>query len=251
MLNTNSEVGERVYAMDGQLLGKCGFYCGSCPTFLSGSCLGCVKAHQQGDCFTRDCVLGRGLPFCGACPVFPCGTLFVKERSTVLDKDWLRWKRGCREDIRIIPVTEENAADAGNIHAESWQESHRSFCTEEFVRRHSREAQTEYLRREMAEGKKVFLLLAPEPVGVVSVQGSLIENLYILPKEQNKGYGSRLLRFAMAICEGTPELWILENNEGARRLYRRFGFRETGKSNPLSSTLREIQMKLADSMGEL
>ena len=55
----------------------------------------------------------------------------------------------------------------------------------------------------------------------------------------------------MAICEGTPELWILENNEGARRLYRRFGFRETGKSNPLSSTLREIQMKLADSMGEL
>ena len=237
--------------MDGQLLGKCGFYCGSCPTFLSGSCLGCMKAHKKGDCFTRDCVLGKGIPFCGACPEFPCDTLLTKERCTVLDGDWLRWKKACREDIRIVPVTEENVSAAGSIYAECWQESHRSFCTEAFVQRHSRPAQTEYLRREMAEGKRVFLLLTPEPVGIVSVRGSLIENLYILPRAQNRGYGSRLLRFAMAMCEGTPELWILENNEGARRLYRRFGFRETGRANPLSDTLREIQMKLSGGMGEL
>ena len=55
----------------------------------------------------------------------------------------------------------------------------------------------------------------------------------------------------MAICEGTPELWILENNAGARRLYRRFGFRETGRMNSLSDTLREIQMVFAGGMGEL
>lgn len=237
--------------MDGQLLGKCGFYCGSCPTFLSGSCPGCMKAHKKGDCFTRDCVLGKGIPFCGACPEFPCDTILTTERCTVLDGDWLHWKKACRENVRIVPVTEENVAVAGYIHAESWQESHRSFCTEEFVQRHSREAQTEYLRREMAEGKRVFLLLTPKPVGIVSVWGSLIENLYILPQAQNKGYGSRLLRFAMAMCEGTPELWILENNEGARRLYHRFGFRETGRANSLSDTLREIQMKQSGGMGEL
>lgn len=231
--------------MKEQLLGKCGFYCGSCPTFLGGGCLGCGKEHQQGDCFTRDCVMGRGLPFCGACPGFPCDTILVKERCTVLDKDWLRWKRACREEIRIVPVTEENLADAGYVHSESWKESHRSFCTEEFVERHSAQAQTEYLRREMEKGTAVYLLLIPEPVGIVSVRSNLIENLYILPEQQCRGYGSRLLRFAMAMCEGTPELWILENNEGARRLYHRFGFRETGRTNALSETLREIEMKLS------
>ena len=238
--------------MNGQLVGKCGFYCGSCPTFLGGGCEGCMKAHVKGDCFTRDCVLGKGLPFCGACPEFPCDTILTKERCTVLDKDWLRWKRACREEIRIVPVTEETLPDAGFIHSESWKESHRSFCTKEFVQRHSQSAQTEYLRREMEEGKEVYLLLTPEPVGIVSVWGSLIENLYILPRAQNRGYGSRLLRFAMAMCEGTPELWILENNEGARRLYHRYGFRETGRVNALSETLREIEMKWSPGeMGEL
>ena len=41
--------------------------------------------------------------------------------------------------------------------------------TEEFARRNSKPAQTEYLHREKAEGKRVFLLLSPEPVGIMSV----------------------------------------------------------------------------------
>ena len=98
--------------------------------------------------------------------------------------------------------------------------------------------------------ERISLLLSPEPVGIKSAWGSMIENLFILPRAQNRGYGSRLLRFAMAMREGTPELWIPENNEGGRR-YRRFGFRETGRVNPLSDTLREIRMVFAGGMGEL
>ena len=48
--------------MDETLLGKCGFYCGSCPTYLRGTCAGCVAAHEPGDCFTRDCALRQGIP---------------------------------------------------------------------------------------------------------------------------------------------------------------------------------------------
>ena len=79
--------------MDENLLGKCGFYCGSCPTYRSGDCLGCMEEHQQGDCFTRDCVLKQGIDFCGSCKRFPCEDLMTRPRATVLDKDWLRWKR--------------------------------------------------------------------------------------------------------------------------------------------------------------
>ena len=63
--------------------------------------------------------------------------------------------------------------------------------------------------------ERISLLLSLEPVGITSAWGSLIENLFILPRAQNRGCGSRLLRFAMAMREGTPELWIPENNEGA------------------------------------
>ena len=68
-----------------------------------------------------------------------------------------------------------------------------------------------------------------KPVGIVSVTGSLIEDLYVLPDLQNRGYGTELLRFAMRQCKDTPVLWILENNTDAERLYRRMGFQEPGR----------------------
>lgn len=40
----------------------------------------------------------------------------------------------------------------------------------------------------------------------------LIENLYILPDEQCKGYGTQLLEFAIQQCKGIPTLWILDIN---------------------------------------
>lgn len=79
--------------MDEKLIGKCGFYCGACKTYLAGNCKGCLEEHQTGDCFTRDCVLKKKIDFCGQCPSFPCDDIVEKPHSTVLDKDWLKWKR--------------------------------------------------------------------------------------------------------------------------------------------------------------
>ena len=50
-----------------------------------------------------------------------------------------------------------------------------------------------------------------------------------------------LLDFAVKKCAGTPTLWILNNNDGARRLYERYGFRPTGGVHALSEDLREIE----------
>lgn len=79
--------------MDERLLGKCGFYCGACPTYQKGGCLGCEEAHVTGECFTRDCVKERRLNFCGECPLFPCEAIMTRPRSTVLDREWLAWKK--------------------------------------------------------------------------------------------------------------------------------------------------------------
>lgn len=146
--------------------------------------------------------------------------------------------------MRFVEVTERNIVDAGRIHSESWKESHRSFCSAEFVDKHTPVAQAEYLRREMDAGKSIYMLIDECPVGIVSVHGSLIENLYVLPSEQRKGYGSQLLHYAIQHCSGTPCLWILNNNEGAYRLYSENGFKETGNRKQLNDTLYEMELEL-------
>ena len=124
----------------------------------------------------------------------------------------------------VIPVTEENLSDAARIHSVSWQESHRAFCNEAFILKHDVEHQKEYIREKMKNGSKFYLLYNKEPVAVVSVKDELIEDLYVLPEQQNKGYGTHLLNYVVARIQAQglqPSLWILENNHGAERLYLR------------------------------
>ena len=147
--------------------------------------------------------------------------------------------------MQFVEVTEQNIADAGYIHSESWKESHRSFCSVEFVEKHTPIAQAEYLRREMDAGKSIYMLINEYPVGIVSVHGDLIENLYVLPSKQHKGYGTRLLEFAIQKCQCTPKLWILNINEGAHRLYTKHGFKETGKRKQLNGNLYEMELVFA------
>jgi ribosomal protein S18 acetylase RimI-like enzyme len=146
-------------------------------------------------------------------------------------------------DLMIVKVNDGSLMSAAKIHSESWKESHKSFCSTDFVEQHTAEHQENYLRGEIKAGKKVYMLVENRPVGIVSVYESLIENLYILPDEQNKGYGTKLLLFAMRRCPEAPTLWILGNNYRAYSLYSKYGFRKTGKQNKLSQNLSEIEMK--------
>ncbi len=144
--------------------------------------------------------------------------------------------------MRIEPITESNLHQAAYVHALSWQESHRSICSPEFIAAHTPERQEAMLRQEMLAGKKIYLLTNREPVGVVAVSGRIIEHLYVLPERQRQGYGSALLAFAMEQCQGMPTLWVLNTNQQARRLYERHGFRATGTIMELRAGLWEIEM---------
>lgn len=145
----------------------------------------------------------------------------------------------------IVPVTEENIALAAEVHAVSWRASHESFCSAEFVAAHTSARQETYLRQKLARGSRLYLLVEKIPLGVVCVTGDVIEDLYVLPAWQERGYGTFLLRRAVAQCSGTPRLWILENNRSAERLYRREGFYPTGRRNE-SGKLAEIELALMD-----
>ena len=143
----------------------------------------------------------------------------------------------------ITPVTESNIQRAAYIHAESWKESHKSFVSAEDIAKRTVERQTDYLRQQIKDGKKVYMLKDDIPVGVVSIKDNLIENLYVLPERFRKGYGSKLLNFAISKCTDDPMLTVLNNNS-AIEMYRKFGFKETGVLIPLNENLWEIEMKL-------
>lgn len=144
----------------------------------------------------------------------------------------------------IVPVTPQNLMQAARIHAESWRESHRGFCSPDFVAAHTTQRQADYLTRELEQGKALWMLVLEEPAGIVSVWDNLIENLYVLPARQRQGCGSALLDFAVSRCAGTPTLWILSNNHRARSFYEKHGFQFTGQTHPLSGGLSELEMCL-------
>ena len=145
----------------------------------------------------------------------------------------------------IVAVDGSNLLQAAVIHSISWKESHRSFCTQDFVEMHTPERQQEYIRNKMDRGSRFFMLLEEKPVGVVSVKECLIEDLYILPDRQNMGYGTKLLQFAIEQCTGIPTLWILGNNTDAKRLYHKMGFQETGRIHAITDGLDEIELSFA------
>ena len=145
--------------------------------------------------------------------------------------------------MTIMPVDNTTILQAAKIHSISWKESHRAFCTPDFIEKHTPERQREYLQNKMNGGAKVYMLADEKPVGIVSVTDSLIEDLYVLPEMQNRGYGTKLLQFAISLCTGIPVLWILENNIGAERLYRRMGFQKTGRRKAITNELDEIELQ--------
>ena len=143
----------------------------------------------------------------------------------------------------IIEVNESNVEEAATIHSISWQESHKAFCRSDFVALHTVERQKKYILDKMVAGSKFFMLVQKIGVGIVSVNKNIIEDLYVLPVMQNKGFGTELLRFAIEKCDGNPTLWILENNVNAARLYSRLGFKATGKRNFIAEKLDEIEFE--------
>lgn len=144
----------------------------------------------------------------------------------------------------ILPVTRQNIHQAAVIHSESWKESHKDLCSAEFLEAHTPERQKSYLEAEMEQGAQIYMLVDQKPVGIISVQGCLIADLYVLPSEQNKGYGTRLLAFAVTKCQGPPSLWVLSSNQRAQKFYERNGFCPTGAVVQHTDTLWELEFRL-------
>lgn len=167
------------------------------------------------------------------------------ERGTIILGDGT--PRVAFQKRRDCPIrecrSEEDFSAAGAVLSEAWQASH-GFCGPDFLARHTPEERAKYLKTADRQGKRVFTLANDGKVlGLASLLGSEIGDLYVLPEAQGLGYGRLLLDFAVRQAEGTPTLWLLENNAAAQRFYENAGFAFTGRENR-SGKLTEREMSL-------
>lgn len=86
---------------------------------------------------------------------------------------------------------------------------------------------------------------APEPAGASELYG-----LYVAPSHWERGVGSRLIEASLErLREGGDELavlWVLEDNERARRFYRRRGWSPDGGRQPvdlIDGAARSIEVR--------
>lgn len=71
--------------------------------------------------------------------------------------------------------------------------------------------------------------------GMIHINGTQIEELYVDSFFENQGIGAELMRFAVEEM-GCNYLWVLEKNSGAIRFYEKHGFSFTGERQPEEGT---------------
>lgn len=83
----------------------------------------------------------------------------------------------------VVPVNNENISDAAKIHSISWQESHCSFCSDNFINEHSVDHQQEYINSKMKPEIfiSVMLLFLPD-IGIRDTGLRLCSNYVKLQK---------------------------------------------------------------------
>ncbi len=73
-----------------EVVGICGLFCETCPSFTDGLCHGCLSDHVAESCVDcrhgfRDCAKKHGVTWCSECTDFPCERLAVFRDAHVVN----------------------------------------------------------------------------------------------------------------------------------------------------------------------
>jgi ribosomal protein S18 acetylase RimI-like enzyme len=86
-----------------------------------------------------------------------------------------------------------------------------------------------HLLRDVLPSAEVWLARRDgEPVGMLVLEGGLLDGLYVAPAAQGQGVGAALLAHAKRLRPDGLELWVFASNRPARAFYRRHGFEVVG-----------------------
>ncbi len=152
---------------------------------------------------------------------------------------------------RIREMTPADCDGVAELRVGGWRSAYRGLMPQSYLDGLSVEADAELRREYLAQGDPGVVNLVAEDTGgeivgwachgpyregeVLTVDAELYA-LYVHPDQMGQGVGRALLTESVARCSaaghGRLLLWVLKENDRARRFYERAGFRADGAEEP-------------------
>lgn len=141
--------------------------------------------------------------------------------------------------MRIELINQSNIDTASIIFCESWKYSHKGIVTEEFYLSFTPERQKNKLQQHILKGDNCFIGFDNQKaVGILILNYDCNElvSIYVSPDLLHKGYGSKLITFALDKLDCNQEicLTVMNVNKNARKFYEKNGFQFCGRTKILS-----------------
>jgi ribosomal protein S18 acetylase RimI-like enzyme len=77
--------------------------------------------------------------------------------------------------------------------------------------------------------------------GFIAFRDGVVQQLYVVPKNQRRGIGSALLSVAKSMSD-TLHVWTFQCNDGARRFFEKHGFQAAQETNGARNEERQPDM---------
>lgn len=141
---------------------------------------------------------------------------------------WAAAARNDAMDTARFVIRRARVADAAAV-AEVYIASRRG-AVRYFPTVHSDDDIRGWIAGELVPNHEVWVAEAAEPfagqvIGMMALEGDMLEDLYIVPAWQRRGVGDGLLGVAMRERPAMLRLWTFQANAPARRFYEARGFR--------------------------
>jgi ribosomal protein S18 acetylase RimI-like enzyme len=143
-----------------------------------------------------------------------------------------------RKTIEIIAYDDRYARAAVKM----WRDSKQEALKQKDI--HSFNNHLNFLQSVLIKENKVFLAVdkpSETVVGLLAINGSRLNQLYIHNDYQKTGIGSRLLNLAKELSPGKLELFTFEVNNNARAFYEKHGFKIVGRGFENEENLPDIK----------
>lgn len=137
------------------------------------------------------------------------------------------------ERLSIRPATPEDAGTLYTIHRESVLRAYVHIFPPDRYPFPDREMRAHWVESLAEEDRDVLIAeRSGSPIGFVMVSPGWLKHLFVRPAEWGRGTGGVLHDEAVELLRGHGELarlWVLEENERARRFYEARGWRRDGE----------------------
>ncbi|MEV5102236.1 GNAT family N-acetyltransferase [Streptomyces massasporeus] len=153
--------------------------------------------------------------------------------------------------LRIREMTLADCEGVAEVRVGGWRSAYRGLVPQSYLDGLSVEEDAQWRRRHLAQGDgRVVNLVAegtggeivgwachgPYRDGEVLTEDAELYAIYVHPDQVGRGVGRALLTESVARCRaaghGRLLLWVLKENDRARRFYERAGFRADGAEEP-------------------